>query len=113
LIAKVIATAATRDEATIRLVCALRAFPILGVQTNIPFLLRILEHPRFSAGEIDTAFLDHDGASLATATSAGVPDAVRAVLDMVSGVRATVGGVASSPAPATLDPWEALTSWRR
>ena len=33
-----------------RLVCALREFPILGVRTNIAFLLRVLEHPRFLAG---------------------------------------------------------------
>ncbi len=30
---------------------ALRAFPILGIRTNIPFLLRVLEHPRFRAGD--------------------------------------------------------------
>ncbi len=31
-----------------RLIAALRDFPILGIRTNIPFLLRILEHPQFS-----------------------------------------------------------------
>ena len=110
LVAKVIATAATRDEATTRLVCALRAFPILGVQTNIPFLLRILEHPRFRSGEIDTGFLDHEGASLATA-SAEIPAVVQAAL-----AAAAQQPAASSPRPQASsprsDPWEALTSWR-
>ena len=41
-----------------RLVAALREFPILGIRTNVPFLLRVLDHPRFRAGEIDTGFLD-------------------------------------------------------
>ncbi|MBV9476832.1 MAG: ATP-grasp domain-containing protein, partial [Acidobacteria bacterium] len=50
MIAKVVATATTRDEAIARLMCALREFPILGVQTNVPFLLRVLDHPRFRAG---------------------------------------------------------------
>ncbi len=41
LIAKVIATAETRALAITRLVTALKDFPILGVRTNIPYLLRI------------------------------------------------------------------------
>jgi len=110
LLAKVIASAATRDEATTRLVCALRAFPILGVQTNIPFLLRILEHPRFRSGEIDTGFLDREGASLAAATQVEIPVVVRAALD------AAPRAAAASPQPLApsprSDPWEALTSWR-
>jgi len=108
LLAKVIATASTRDEATTRLVCALKAFPILGVRTNIPFLLRILEHPRFRSGEIDTGFLDTDGASLATSASVQIPDAVRDVL------RAFTTGDPSrgTSRESRVDPWKVLTSWR-
>jgi acetyl/propionyl-CoA carboxylase alpha subunit len=58
LLAKVIATGETRDETITRLVCALREYPILGVRTNIPFLIRVLDHPRFRAGDVDTGFLD-------------------------------------------------------
>jgi acetyl/propionyl-CoA carboxylase alpha subunit len=110
LIAKVIATAATRDEATTRLVCALRAFPILGLQTNIPFLLRILEHPRFRSGEIDTSFLDSEGASLGAPVSTQMPAAVRAVLENLA---MAPSAQPLAPAAPTLDPWEALPSWRR
>jgi acetyl/propionyl-CoA carboxylase alpha subunit len=106
LVAKVIATAATRDEATVRLVCALKAFPILGIRTNIPFLLRILEHPRFRSGEIDTGFLDHEGASLAAPTPAAIPEVVRDVLRTFSGSQARRTNHESP------DPWEVLTSWR-
>ena len=73
-----------------RLVCALRAFPILGVQTNIPFLLRILEHPRFRSGEIDTAFLDNEGASLAARRVDAMPPLVRAVLERARNPRRLV-----------------------
>ena len=108
LIAKVIATAATRDEATTRLVCALKAFPILGVRTNIPFLLRILEHPRFRSGEIDTGFLDQEGASLAASTPAAIPEVVREALRTFSADQARrTTNQESQP-----DPWEVLTSWR-
>jgi len=78
MIAKVIATAETRDLALARLAAALRAFPVLGLRTNIPFLLRVLEHPRFRKGAIDTGFLDREGAALAGATAGEIPDFVRA-----------------------------------
>ena len=43
---------------------ALRAFPILGVRTNIPFLLRILEHPRVPRPAMSTpGFSTRDGAA--------------------------------------------------
>src|SRR5439155_22450697 len=54
MIAKVIATAETRDLPLARLTAALRAFPVLGLRTNIPFLPRVLEHPRFRKGAVDT-----------------------------------------------------------
>ena len=115
MIAKVIATAATRDEAIARLTCALRDFPILGVHTNVPFLLRILEHPRFRAGEVDTGFLDSEGASLATA-GAEMPDVVReAIATYESSSRESRAASPESPAPSPQsrqDPWDLVKSWR-
>ena len=79
LIAKVIATAETRALAIARLASALRAFPILGVRTNVPYLLRILAHDAFSGGTIDTGFLDREGATLVSVDDKEVPAHVRAV----------------------------------
>ena len=62
LLAKVIASGETREAAIARLVAALRDYPILGVRTNIPFLIAVLEHPRFRAGDVDTGFLDQNDA---------------------------------------------------
>jgi acetyl/propionyl-CoA carboxylase alpha subunit len=67
MIAKVVATAETRELATRRLAAALRDFEILGVRTNIPFLVRILEDPSFRDSSIDTGFLDRGGITLAAA----------------------------------------------
>jgi acetyl-CoA carboxylase biotin carboxylase subunit len=64
LLAKVIAWAETRDLAVARLSAGLRRFGIEGITTNIAFLGRILEHPSFRAGTIDTGFLDREGAPL-------------------------------------------------
>jgi acetyl-CoA carboxylase biotin carboxylase subunit len=64
MIAKVIATAESRELAINRLIAALRAFRIGGVRTNIPFLIRILDLVAFRTGTIDTAFLDREGERL-------------------------------------------------
>ncbi|MGD2215656.1 MAG: acetyl-CoA carboxylase biotin carboxylase subunit [Gemmatimonadales bacterium] len=58
LIAKLIVRAPTRREAIQRAQLALDMFVIEGVQTTIPFLRRVLEHPDFQAGNIDTRFLE-------------------------------------------------------
>ena len=60
LIAKVIAHGQNRPEAIERLHSALLDFHVLGVKTNIPYLLQILHNERFRAGEIDTGFLDRE-----------------------------------------------------
>ncbi len=57
MIAKVIAHGATREEARIRLIRALRDTVVLGPTTNRHFLIRLLEHPEFAAGKATTAFL--------------------------------------------------------
>ncbi|TBR21173.1 MAG: biotin/lipoyl-binding protein, partial [Reyranella sp.] len=57
MIAKVIAHGATREEARGRLVLALAETVVLGPTTNRHFLIRLLEHPDFAAGEATTSFL--------------------------------------------------------
>jgi len=65
LIAKVIATGASREEARARLSCALSDFELLieGGATNKGFLIDVLEAPDFRAGAVDTGWLDSKGAA--------------------------------------------------
>lgn len=60
LIAKVIASGDTREEARARLVCALRDFDLVieGGSTNKSFLLELLETDTYRSGETDTGWLD-------------------------------------------------------
>lgn len=58
MLAKVIAHAATRDEAAGLLATVLRHASIHGPVTNRNLLVRILEHGEFRAGTIDTHFLE-------------------------------------------------------
>ena len=57
MLAKLVAWAPNRKESMERMVRALKSFPVLGIATNIPFLLRALAHPDFSSGEYDTGFV--------------------------------------------------------
>ena len=50
----------TGTRAVRRMQIALESFIIEGVTTTIPFLARVMENPRFRAGEVDTKFLERE-----------------------------------------------------
>ena len=58
LLAKVIVHGNDRAEALARMGQALDSFILEGVVTTIPFLARLIRHPEFVAGEVDTKFLE-------------------------------------------------------
>lgn len=58
MIAKVITYGKTRDEAIARMKRALSEFVIEGIETTIPFHLKLLEHETFVSGEFNTKFLE-------------------------------------------------------
>ena len=58
LIAKVIATGDSRDQALENLKSALSAFDIKGVETNIPFLYYLINRPEFAGGDIHTKWIE-------------------------------------------------------
>ena len=57
LLGKLIAYGATREEAIGRALQALEEFIIEGVHTTIPYLSKVLKHPDFAAGRVDTGFV--------------------------------------------------------
>ena len=60
MIAKLIATGNTRDEAIVSLKEGLLQYKIDGIKTNIPMLLKVLEHEQFKAGKITTNFVNEN-----------------------------------------------------
>jgi acetyl-CoA carboxylase biotin carboxylase subunit len=58
MIAKVITYGKTRDEAVARMKRALSEFVIEGIETTIPFHIKLLEHETFVSGEFNTKFLE-------------------------------------------------------
>ena len=101
LIAKLIADGETREVARRRALEALRNYPILGIRTNVSFLIEILQHPRYVSGDIDTRFLDAEGKTL-RASAPVPPEALE---------------VAAALRPSTIestgtDPWDTLRGFR-
>ena len=60
LLAKLICQGSTRMEAIKRMQIALDFFIVEGVTTTVPFLGRVMQNPRFQAGEVDTKFLERE-----------------------------------------------------
>ncbi len=58
MIAKVIVHARTRELAIARMRRALEAMVVEGIKTTIPLHLKIMDDPRFIAGDVSTNFMD-------------------------------------------------------
>jgi acetyl-CoA carboxylase biotin carboxylase subunit len=109
LLAKLIAWGEHREIARRRAIVALRAFPILGIRTNIPMLIELLEHPRFVAGTLDTRLMDTEGSALAGKLAGEPPPEVQAV---AVAARSTGGQNSVETTRSGIDPWTSLGSVR-
>jgi 3-methylcrotonyl-CoA carboxylase alpha subunit len=58
LIGKLICRGADRGQAIERSLSALRASAIEGIHSNLQFLIEVLQHPAFRAGDVHTGFVD-------------------------------------------------------
>jgi acetyl-CoA carboxylase biotin carboxylase subunit len=111
LVAKLIASAETREGARRRAIEGLRHYAILGIRTNVPLLLLLLDHPRFVDGDVDTQFLDNEGDALRARLDTEPPADVLAVA-----AAARAGDGASSfirgSTDSGVDPWLTLRGVR-
>jgi acetyl-CoA carboxylase biotin carboxylase subunit len=122
LLAKLTVWAETRPAAIDRAIAALRTFPVLGIRTNIGFMIRILDHREFRAGRIHTGFIEEHLGDL-NRSPGGVPlEAVAAVaFRLRSSASAAMAegrfGETTAAQPPTAaggrDPWLTLTGWGR
>jgi acetyl-CoA carboxylase biotin carboxylase subunit len=58
MIAKLIVSAQTREEAIVRMKRALSEFVIEGVKTTIPFHLKLMDNEDYKSGQFTTAFME-------------------------------------------------------
>ncbi len=59
MIAKLIVWGTDRETAIHRMARALQEYQISGVETTIPFCLRVVQHPEFLSGRYTTAFVEN------------------------------------------------------
>ena len=101
MLAKLICHGPTREAALRRLRQALDDCAVAGVASNLDLLGRIVAHPDFVAGGIDTGFIAREGAELLAAQGAP-PAAILAMAALtVLAAEASVGD----------DPWDSADLW--
>jgi acetyl-CoA carboxylase biotin carboxylase subunit len=108
LLAKLIVHAESRDAAILRALSALRGYPVLGIRTNIPFLIRILEGEAFRGSRVHTTFVDEQLEALLPAGTVPPEAAIAAALAEAASVAPQM-----TASPAVPDPWTALAGWGR
>ena len=115
MLAKVITWGQDRPEAIRKMARALRDTVVLGVTTNIPYLLAILEDPQFQAGNTTTNFIQERMAGwepeIAIDEDVQVAAAVFEAL-LGGGKRAIAQDKTAEGAEAPANPWNDLPTWR-
>jgi acetyl-CoA carboxylase biotin carboxylase subunit len=61
LVSKLVAWGEDRAAAIARMRRAVREYQVLGIKTTLPFFERVLRHPDFVAGAVDTSFVERLG----------------------------------------------------
>ena len=111
MVAKMIAHAPSRAEAIARLRAGLAQSDIIGVAHNLDMLDRILAHPDFASGTIDTGFIGRNAETLLTPKLKPSPQ----VLALAAlGVLTLEEAAAHAHAAASADPhspWHATDHW--
>jgi acetyl/propionyl-CoA carboxylase alpha subunit len=112
MLAKVITWGNNRDEAIAKMVQALAQTVVLGVTTNIPYLLAILQEPTFCQGHTSTSYLQElfpNWQAEPMPEEAWLGAAVFELLQRGG----KPGGTAVSPENgAAYDPWGETAVWR-
>jgi 3-methylcrotonyl-CoA carboxylase alpha subunit len=107
MLAKLIAWGETREEARLRLLAMLAETAVGGFKTNLGFLQRILAHPAFAAGELDTGFIPRHHAVLLPALNE-LPDGFW----QLAGEAMLQSEAARSRADDAHSPWSNTSGWR-
>jgi 3-methylcrotonyl-CoA carboxylase alpha subunit len=108
LLAKLTASAESREAAIARARAALEMFPILGIRTNVPFLIRLLDDSDFREGRLHTGFIDEHATDLLASSPAP--------LEALAAAAMAPGDTPRTPPSersTTIDPWASIRGWGR
>ena len=111
MLAKLIVRGEDREETIARIERALTDFHVLGVKTNIPYLLDIVRDPGFRAGQTHTGFLAERFP--AWTPSAGIPTQVLFALAAESALaKPKKADALDSTESDPFNPWRLAGAWR-
>jgi len=105
MIAKLIVHGPSRPQAIARMQRALAQLRIVGVASNVEFLQRLVGHPAFVAGQVDTGLIERESAALLPAAAAPPQDALYAAA--IWTVLAEAPDASRPPSP-----WDLGDGWR-
>jgi 3-methylcrotonyl-CoA carboxylase alpha subunit len=112
MIAKLVAWGDDRGAALRRLAAMLAGTRVAGLATNRDFLLRVLRHPSFTAGGVDTGFIGRNADALLPAAAPAPREAIAAaglalLLDQAAEAAAAVARHGEPHSP-----WAQRDGWR-
>ena len=108
MVAKVIASGPDREAAILRLRAALARTALFGPRSNLGLLRRIVSHPDFCAGAMDTGYLDRHLGALLETQPAIAPEALLATADYALESMARQARAARSE----VSPWDLGDAWQ-
>ncbi|MFO7679627.1 MAG: acetyl-CoA carboxylase biotin carboxylase subunit [Chloroflexota bacterium] len=114
MLAKVITLGHDRAEAVRKMERALRETAVLGVKTNISYLLAILAEENFRAGQTSTHYIREHMTGWRSETTPELDDwlALAASEFLLGEGKTGGGGTAVNGEAAQLDPWQLVGPWR-
>ena len=104
MLAKLITWGSNREIAIQRMIRALKEYVVVGIQTNVPFHLQLLQDKRFRKGEFHTGWLEEE---FEMEDEDGHPDETTALL-----AAAVLAHIRKRRAPATQAVQGTADSWR-
>ncbi|HKP65889.1 MAG TPA: acetyl/propionyl/methylcrotonyl-CoA carboxylase subunit alpha [Casimicrobiaceae bacterium] len=111
LLAKVIAWGEDRERARMTLLHALDASEVTGVTTNISFVARVVAHPSFASGHLDTGLIETNREAL-FAPAGAAPE--RALIAAALSEYQAIERAALAVSPNAADrysPWRLADTW--
>ena len=111
MLAKLIVHAPTRAEALRQLQRALAASEIAGVAHNLDLLARVAAHPEFSAGGIDTGFIERHADTLLAPQRSPDSEVLALAALGVMAVEAAQAARAAAESTDPYSPWNAMDFW--
>lgn len=111
MIAKLIVWADSREQAIARMQQALAQTQVVGVNTNVAFLGRLMQNTAFASADLDTGLIEKHAEQLLPAAK---PSSVFTLASLAAAVMARQGQTASNTNRYAnkADPWSATDGWR-